>query len=107
GFGAGCNAGIRALGAVDFIALVNNDATVDPGWLVPLVDALESDPELGAACPKNLFAGRFRGVELRSATSRRGLGDGRDLGAFVSGARVNGEDVWSRVQLVDGTWGLE
>src|SRR5829696_3942702 len=33
GFGAGCNAGIRALGNVDFVALVNNDATVEPGWL--------------------------------------------------------------------------
>ncbi|HEY3673533.1 MAG TPA: glycosyltransferase [Acidimicrobiia bacterium] len=107
GFGAGCNAGIRELGAVDFVALVNNDATVDPGWLVPLVDALRADPHLGAACPKILFAGRFREVELRSATYRRGLGDDRDLGAFVAGARVDGIDVWSRVQLVDGTWGLE
>ena len=97
GFGAGCNAGIRALGAVDFVALVNNDATVDPGWLVPLVEALDADADLGAACPKILFAGRFRDVELRSATSRRGFGDRRDLGAFVSGAGVNDDDVWSRV----------
>lgn len=107
GFGAGCNAGIRALGEVDFVALVNNDATVDPGWLVPLVDTLDADATLGAACPKILFAGRFRDIELRSATARRGMGDGRDLGAFLSGARVDGDDVWPRVQLVDGTWGLE
>jgi GT2 family glycosyltransferase len=107
GFGAGCNAGIRALGDVDLVALVNNDAIVDPGWLRPLVDTLTSDEALGAACPKILFAGRFFDVELRSATSRRGFGDGRDLGVFLSGARVNGDDVWSRVQLVDGTWGLE
>src|SRR5690348_3531082 len=40
GFGAGCNAGIRALGPVDFVALVNNDATVEPDWLRPLVAAL-------------------------------------------------------------------
>jgi GT2 family glycosyltransferase len=107
GFGAGCNAGIRALGAVDFVALVNNDATVDPDWLRPLVDALTADPALGAACPKILFAGRFLDVELRSATYRRGLGDQRDLGVFLAGARVDGVDQWSRVQLVDGTWGLE
>jgi GT2 family glycosyltransferase len=107
GFGAGCNAGIRALGDVDFVALVNNDAYVDPGWLSPLVDALVADPGLGAACPKILFAGRFHAVELRSATSQRGFGDRRDLGVFLSGARVDGDDVWSRVQLVDGTWGLE
>jgi GT2 family glycosyltransferase len=107
GFGAGCNAGIRALVDVDFVALVNNDAVVDPDWLRPLVDALEADPELGAACPKIVFAGPFLDVELRSATYRRGFGDHRDLGAFVAGARVDGTDVWSRVQLVDGTWGLE
>jgi GT2 family glycosyltransferase len=107
GFGAGCNAGIRALGGVDFVALVNNDASVDPGWLAPLVDTLLADPGLGAACPKILFAGRFHDVVLRSATARRGFGDRRDLGAFLSGARVEGDDVWSRVQLVDGTWGLE
>jgi GT2 family glycosyltransferase len=107
GFGAGCNAGIRALDDVDFVALVNNDATVERGWLRPLVDALQSDPALGAACPKILFAGRFLDVELRSATDRRGFGDRRDLGVFVAGARVDGTDVWSRVQLVDGTWGLE
>jgi GT2 family glycosyltransferase len=107
GFGAGCNTGIRALGNVDFVALVNNDATVEPGWLRPLVEALQADAGLGAVCPKIVFAGRFRDVELRSATDRRGLGDQRDLGVFVAGARVDGDDVWSRVQLVEGTWGLE
>jgi GT2 family glycosyltransferase len=107
GFGAGCNAGIRALDDVDFVALVNNDAAVEPGWLRPLVDTLTRDELLGAACPKILFSGRFRDVELRSATARRGRGDRRDLGVFLAGARVDGEDVWSRVQLVDGTWGLE
>jgi GT2 family glycosyltransferase len=107
GFGAGCNAGIRALGDVDHVALVNNDATVDPRWLRPLVEALDADPALGAACPKIVFAGRFLDLELRSATYRRGFGDRRDLGVLVAGARVDGADVWSRVQLVDGTWGLE
>jgi GT2 family glycosyltransferase len=107
GFGAGCNAGIRALGTVDFVALVNNDAVVEPGWLPPLVHALEADATLGAACPKILFGGRFLDVDVRSATYRRGFGDRRDLGVFVAGARVDDVDVWSRVQLVDGTWGLE
>src|SRR3954447_24869204 len=83
GFGAGCNAGIRALGAVDFVALGNNDAFVAPGWLSPLVDTLVEDPGLGAACPKILFAGPFHDVELRSATYRRGFGDRRDLGVFL------------------------
>ena len=107
GFGAGCNRGIRAAGDVDYVALVNNDATVDPGWLDPLVDALDADPGIGAACPKILFAGAYREIALRSPTTQRGRGDARDLGVLVAGARVDGIDVWRRVHLVDGTWGVE
>ena len=70
GFGAGCNLGIRAARRSRPVALVNNDATVDPEWLRPLVTALDADPGVGAACPKILFAGGFREVELRSATTR-------------------------------------
>ena len=40
GFAGGCNLGIRSLPDVRFVALVNNDATVDPGWLTPRVEAL-------------------------------------------------------------------
>ncbi len=75
GFGAGCNLGISHLGAVDHVALVNNDAAVDPGWLAPLVDALSNDSRLGAACPKILFADRFVEIEVESETHRRGRGD--------------------------------
>ena len=98
GFGAGCNLGIRALFAtkdVEHVALVNNDATVEPGWLAPLVAALDSDPELGAACPKILFAGRFRDVSIHVAPFRRGRGDGRELGVVLHGVRV------------DGFWGVD
>ena len=56
GFAGGCNLGMRDLKGADYVALVNNDALVDPGWLTPLVDALERDPGLGAACPKVVFA---------------------------------------------------
>jgi GT2 family glycosyltransferase len=107
GFGAGCNLGIRALAGTDFVALVNNDATVSPGWLRPLVAALDDDPALGAACPKILFAGTFRPIELRADTVVRGRGDARPLGVLVSGAEVDGVDVWRRTQLVDGFWGIE
>jgi len=107
GFAGGCNRGIDELVDVDFVALVNNDAVVEPGWLAPLVAALESDPELGAACPKILFEGEYRDVVVRSPTTQRGHGDHRDLGVRVSGARVDGHDVWGRVQLVRGFWGTE
>jgi GT2 family glycosyltransferase len=107
GFAGGCNSGIRELGDADYVALVNNDATVEPGWLAPLVAALVDDPELGAACPKILFAGEYRELTLRVPTHRRGRGDRRDLGLRLGGARVGGADVTARMQLVEGFWGRE
>jgi len=107
GFAGGCNLGIRALPEADAIALVNNDATVEPGWLTPLVAALDADPRVGAACPKILFASPMVDVRVATSTHRRGRGDRRDLGVLCSGARVDDEDVWTRTQLVEGFWGSE
>jgi hypothetical protein len=107
GFGGGCNLALADLDGVDFVALLNNDAQVEPGWLAPLVDALEADRSVGAVNPKILFADRFVDVELVSGTGVRGLGDRRPLGVRVSGALVDGQDGWSRVQMVRGFWGLE
>ncbi len=59
GFGGGANAGFRRaaeLGA-SYVALLNDDIEVDPGWLEPLVAALDSGDRLGAAQPKLLRAG--------------------------------------------------
>ena len=50
------NLGMHDLAGVDYVALVNPDAFVDPDWLTPLVDALDEDQQLGAACPLILFA---------------------------------------------------
>ena len=36
GFAEGCNRAMRDRVGVDHIALVNNDARVEPGWLRPL-----------------------------------------------------------------------
>jgi GT2 family glycosyltransferase len=107
GFAGGCNLALRDLDDVDSVALVNSDVLVEPGWLAPLVGALDQSPMLGAACPKILFAPRFREVELRSDTHIRGRGDKRRLGVCVSGARVGGADVWRDTQLAEGFWGPE
>jgi GT2 family glycosyltransferase len=50
GFTGGCNTGIRhGLGqGADFIWLLNNDTTVDPGALSALVEKAETDPRIGA-----------------------------------------------------------
>lgn len=58
GFAGGANAGIGSLDDVDAVALVNNDAVVDAGWLEPLVAALDADPSLAAASPKIRFLDR-------------------------------------------------
>jgi GT2 family glycosyltransferase len=47
GFAGGVNTGY-AKSRGDAIALVNNDAVLDPDWLETVVRALESDPRLGA-----------------------------------------------------------
>ncbi len=107
GFAGGCNLALFDLSGVDYVALLNNDATVEPGWLPPLVAALEADPAVGAANPKILFTGSFIDLVLESSTAVRGLGDRRPLGVRLSGARLDGEDAFGRVQLVDGFWGLE
>jgi GT2 family glycosyltransferase len=107
GFAGGVNVGLHRRGNAEYVALVNNDATVIPGWLAPLVHSLATDPSIGAACAKLLFADDAIEVVLAAPTHRRGRGDGRDLGVRCSGARVDGVDVWDRVQLVDGFWGDE
>jgi GT2 family glycosyltransferase len=98
GFAGGCNLGLRTVRDAEYVALVNNDATVDAGWLAPLVEALERDPGLGAACPKILFADRFVELTIEAATHRRGGGDRRRLGVSVAGARVDGKEGWGRAR---------
>ena len=35
----------------DFLAVLNMDVVVGPGWLEPLIALLEAKPEAGVACP--------------------------------------------------------
>jgi len=53
GFAGGCNQGIRASQS-ELVALLNNDAVADPGWLEALVDGLD-DPSVGMCASKILF----------------------------------------------------
>lgn len=101
------NLALDRLDQVDFVALVNNDAFVEPNWLAPLVDALQTDPGLGAACPKILFQPGFvdLAVEADSFTPRGG--DSRRLGARISGVEVDGVDVWRDAQFADGFHAIE
>ncbi len=80
GFGPGANQGVlHATGR--FVCMLNSDAFVEPGWLPPLVEVLESDPRAGAAVPCLLHLDgalqEAAGV-VGSDGSTRALGDGDD-----------------------------
>ncbi|HMC52404.1 MAG TPA: glycosyltransferase [Acidimicrobiales bacterium] len=94
GFAGGCNLGMRDLGSVDQVALVNSDAFVTPGWLAPLSEVLTADRSVGAACPKILFAPRFVEVELAADADVPGSHDPRRLGVRLSGVRCGDLDGW-------------
>lgn len=101
------NVALADLTAVDYVALVNNDAFVTPGWLAPLVETMETDPTLGAVCPKLLFAPQFVDLGIDSKTHRVAH-DNRALGVRISGLRVEGADRWRAAQFPrPGCWGVE
>ena len=98
---------VAGLESPDHIALVNNDAFVDPDWLEPLVSALDADPGLGAVCPRIRFARDFVDVTIRADAVVPGRGDPRQLGVQLHGVRVDGDDVWADAQRFEGFWGVE
>lgn len=101
GFAGGCNLGLRDIDDVDYVALLNNDAIPDRNWLRPLVDALEADPELGAANSKIVFAPSFATLVVESPTFHP-PGDGRELGVKITGLAADGAEVWDHAQFADG-----
>jgi GT2 family glycosyltransferase len=107
GFGGGCNLGIASVPECDHVALLNNDAVPDPGWLEPLVEALDADPRCGAATPKVLLEGTFVTLRIRSTSAAPGGGDRRPLGVQLCGISIDGLDVTEEVELVSGFWGWE
>src|SRR5688500_6439948 len=54
GFARGYNAAIAAAPG-PYVALLNIDTQVRPGWLRALLDAAEGDPRLGAATAKLVY----------------------------------------------------
>jgi GT2 family glycosyltransferase len=81
GFAAAVNAGIAASDA-EYVALLNNDMELDPGWLASLVAALDGDPDAGSAASKlrmlrepGVLDGAGDLVTWYGATWRRGHGE--------------------------------
>ena len=58
GYGAAINRGAAHpdLAGREFVVALNDDIEVEPGWLSPLVGALDADATLGAVQPKLLLA---------------------------------------------------
>ena len=96
GFAGGCNLGIGDLDGVDYVALVNNDATVPPG----LAEAARSRRwrwSRRSAPRARRSSSRAAYRELDGHARRRagrGRGDPRDVGVRVTGVRVDGRDAW-------------
>jgi GT2 family glycosyltransferase len=99
GFAGGCNLGIGdpAAGDYDYVALLNNDAVPEPGWLRALVAALEADLGLGAASSKIIFADQYWGVRVDAPVTA-------GHGVRVSGVEVDGEPVWEQARFDEGFW---
>ncbi len=111
GFAVGNNHGIRAAGG-EYVALINPDTEVEPGWLRPLVETMEAGADIAAACPKLLMFDDRLAIWLDSETFvPRDLGlsdDERTLGLRVYAVRartVDGEDL--TVDFRGGFGGIE
>ncbi len=108
GFAGGCNLGIGQAGDHEFVALLNNDATVDPDWLQTMVPVAQSDDRIGAVAAKMLFADRFHGIEFDVPdASHLVKGEHRLLGVRVTGVRLDGERVDDRLAFDEGFHGAE
>lgn len=57
GFAYAVNRGIEASDA-EFIAVVNNDVELQPGWLAALLEALAANPDCGMVTGRTLIRGR-------------------------------------------------
>lgn len=71
GFAAAINTGVADTES-EFIAVVNNDVELDPGWLQALVAALERHPECGMVTGRTLVRGEEGTLD--------GVGDALSLG---------------------------
>jgi GT2 family glycosyltransferase len=89
GYAAGNNLALADLGDAEHVALLNNDAFVERDWLRPLVEALEAEPDLGAATSKVLFAPPYLEHRFVRPVTLRGV-------------RVEGEDRWRDTLFPEG-----
>jgi len=79
GFAGGVQAGLDATDA-EFVALLNNDAMADEGWLAALVAEAHEHPEAAAVTSRMLLAGRTPPVLNNTGVVLLATGYGADRG---------------------------
>ena len=79
GFAGGATLGIEA-SSTPYVALLNDDATADDGWLAALAEALEApgNERVAAVTARVLLAGRAQVNSTGNLVSRSGRGRDRD-----------------------------
>ena len=69
----GLNQAMTDLDGVDAVLVVNPDAVVEPSCVDALVQALDDDPGVSAACPRILLEGAYRSLVLHVEGPRPSL----------------------------------
>ena len=92
-FGEGNNLGAE-LAKGEFVMFMNNDVTVTPNWLSPLVDVFHFYPECGAAGPKFVYPS---GLLQEAGALLDEDGDSVQIGKFQDPASAR----FNRMRVVD------
>ncbi len=105
-FGEANNIGVEAARG-RFVCLLNNDAFVSPGWLQPLMDVLEQDPEVGAVGPCFRTPDGWlqeSGAVVNPDGSVGQIGKGRTVDYISSGCTLMRRETFLRVLGFDLIW---
>jgi len=114
GFGAGNNLG-AAQARGEYLAFLNPDTTVEPGWLEALIAVLESDPGIGLATSKilqmdspNKVSGCGNEVHCSGLALGRGMGLDSDLFADMEElAAISGAAFAARRDVFESLGGFD
>ena len=94
GFAAGNNLGIRATQG-EFVATLNTDTEVEPGWLNALVEGMSAAPHIGMCSSKMLFFDRREMINSTGiAIDRVGIAWDRDGGRLDAQAGLEVGEVF-------------
>lgn len=104
GFPAAVNRGLDRAGG-DVVALLNDDAWCDPGWLESAEKVL-TDPAVAAVSPKVLFARPHAEIRL-DEQPHFAPGDPRPLGRCIRRVTVDGAEVPLALLFGEGLHALE